>query len=100
MISAFVFINIALNSMLILYAQTNFLNEGIGAAIATLIFELYIMAADLILVTSEMFKRFSYVLPAKLILAGMVMGGSLKLAENGYQLVHDKYEWSIGGKTC
>lgn len=74
-----IFINIGLNYFFIPYTQLTYGNGGIGAAIATLITELYIMVAAIVMIPRDILREINLRLLAKLGIAGVLMGGVLKL---------------------
>ena len=69
-----IFINVAINWMLIPYTQLIYLNGGIGAAIATLFTEIFVMIAALSLLPREYLKTFKFSYLIKPFLATIVMG--------------------------
>lgn len=68
-----VLLNIGLNFLLIPYSQQMMGNGGIGAAITTLITEVFIMVCAIIMLPTGHFKNFKLSIPIKCIFAGLVM---------------------------
>ena len=69
-----IFVNVITNFYLIPYTQMHYLNGGIGAAIATLITELFIMIAAVALLPREYFRQLQPVTIFKIAVCGAVMG--------------------------
>lgn len=68
-----IFVNIISNYFLILYTQTYYLNGGIGAAVATLITETFIMTAAVILLPGDYLRGLQPVPLLKIICCGGIM---------------------------
>lgn len=68
-----IFVNIGLNFFLIPFTQTHMGNGGIGAGIATLITELFIMIMMLHEMSSEILRECSVTVQLKAISAGIIM---------------------------
>jgi len=68
-----IIINVSSNLLLIPYTQAAFLNGGIGAAIATLITELFVMASALYLLPKTYFKTLHFSHFAKPAMATITM---------------------------
>jgi O-antigen/teichoic acid export membrane protein len=75
-----VFLNPLLNYYMIPYSQTHFGNGGIGAAIATIVTEFYVLMCAVKLMPKSIFLRSSIEVPMKSIAAGTVMVGSIWVA--------------------
>lgn len=74
-----IFINIGANYLLIPYTQSVFANGGIGAAVATCITELFVMASALYLLPGGYFKTFKTAFLVKPLAAGIAMMGFVVL---------------------
>lgn len=72
-----ILLNVGLNYVGIPYAQMMWDNGGIGAALTTIVTELFIMASVFGLLPGKYFRGFRISLPARCILSGMVMFGSI-----------------------
>jgi O-antigen/teichoic acid export membrane protein len=79
---AAVLINISLNLVLIPYTQSRYGNGGIGAALATLITEFYVMVSAVLILPKELFSPASVPIALKSLAAGAVMGGSIWLLKS------------------
>ncbi len=74
-----IFVNIGVNFLLIPYTQASFGNGGIGAAVATLFTELFVMFCALFLVPSTYLKPFKAEYLIKPATASLVMVGAIYL---------------------
>lgn len=72
-----IFINVALNLFAIPYTQSKFGNGGIGAAIATIITEYFVMVCALLILPKEILGNARSSQTIKALVAGMVMGLTL-----------------------
>ncbi len=70
-----VFVNITLNYFMIPYTQTEYGNGGIGAAIATIITEFFVMVSAISILPKELFSPSSVIISLKAIAGGLLMGG-------------------------
>ncbi len=68
-----IFINVGANLLLIPYTQTTFMNGGIGAAVATLITELFVMVSAIYLLPAGYLRSFRLSYLTKPALATVVM---------------------------
>lgn len=80
-----IFINISANSLLIPYTQQAFLNGGIGAAIATLFTEIFVMVSAFYLLPKDYLQTFksSYIIKPVLATIFMVLPVLLLLSYTG-----------------
>ncbi len=80
-----IFINISVNYLLIPYTQQVFLNGGIGAAVATLITEIFVMLSAFYLIPNEYLQTFktSYIVKPALATIIMVLPVVLLLSYTG-----------------
>jgi O-antigen/teichoic acid export membrane protein len=72
-----IFLNIGVNYLLIPMTQTAYLNGGIGAAVATLITELFMFVSALYLLPSGYLTKFRFSYLGKPMLAGATMGAMI-----------------------
>lgn len=72
-----VLLNVGLNYLLIPYAQQNWANGAVGAAVTTLLTELFIMGAAFIMLPRQYFKNYDIWIPLKGVAAGLVMAAAL-----------------------
>lgn len=72
-----ILLNIALNFLLIGYTQEQMGNGGIGAAITTIITELFILVAALFMLPKSYFREFDYLMPVKCIGSGVAMSAMI-----------------------
>lgn len=79
-----IFVNVGLNYFLIPYTQTNFGNGGIGAAIATIITEYFILIAALIILPKNMFDKSLPIVSLKAIAIGIVLAVILWIMNQYY----------------
>jgi O-antigen/teichoic acid export membrane protein len=68
-----VFVNIGLNSFMIPYTQANYNNGGIGAAVATIITEFFILASALHILPKSIFEKSLNQLVFKTLIAGVIL---------------------------
>ncbi|HKJ66914.1 MAG TPA: flippase, partial [bacterium] len=73
------FLNIGINLVLIPLAQANFGNGGIGAAITTLLTEVFILVMALVLVPKMYFRGYTFATPLKIIINGVILTWFLTL---------------------
>jgi O-antigen/teichoic acid export membrane protein len=74
-----VVVNVVLNFLLIPYTQAHYGNGGIGAALATLVTEFYVMVSAVLILPKELFSPSSVPVSLKSIAAGALMGGVIWL---------------------
>lgn len=74
-----ILINVTLNYFMIPYTQSAYGNGGIGAALATLITEFFIMMTAISILPKELFSPSSVPISLKAIGAGILMGGAIWL---------------------
>lgn len=74
-----IFVNVGLNLMFIPYAQQHYANGGMGAAVATIITEFFVMGSAIKLLPSYIITGINYVVPIKSIGSGVIMIASLFL---------------------
>lgn len=86
-----IFVNVLLNVFLIPWFQFHTGNGGIGAAIATLLTEMFVMVGALILMPKDIFKNTSIVPQFKVLVAGAGMALCL------YALLGSSIHWTIQG---
>lgn len=72
-----ILLNVALNYLAIPYAQQGYGNGGLGAAVATIVTELFIMVAALTLLPTKNFKGFNAWIPVKSVFSGAAMFASI-----------------------
>ncbi len=72
-----ILLNIGLNYLMIPYTDIHMGNGGIGAAISTLITELFIMIAALLMLTRNHFRHFDIMEPVKAGVSGILMAGAI-----------------------
>lgn len=70
---AAILLNIGLNYLTIPYAQQLWANGGVGAALTTIVTELFIMIAAFSLLPGKYFRGFKISLPLRSIASGMIM---------------------------
>lgn len=78
---AAVFVNPLLNYFLIPYTQTNYGNGGLGAAVATIITEFFVLVGALSIMPGTALNASSIAVPLKTIGGGMVMGACMWIAD-------------------
>ncbi len=72
-------INVVLNYFMIPYTQLKYGNGGIGAALATLITEFYIMMTAIYILPKELFSSSSVPVALKALAGGIIMGAAIWL---------------------
>lgn len=75
-----VFLNPLINYYMIPYSQTHFGNGGIGAAIATIVTEFFVLMCAVNLMPKSIFQQSSIGVPMKSIASGVAMAGSIWIA--------------------
>jgi len=75
-----VFLNPLLNFFLIPYTQVHHGNGGIGAAIATILTEFFILCGALFIMPGSMLQRASIAVPLKTIVGGIMMSACIWVA--------------------
>ncbi|MEX0780801.1 MAG: flippase [Balneolales bacterium] len=83
---AAVILNIGLNYLMIPIFEAEFGNGGVGAAVTTLLTEIFIMVSAVILLWDKFFKDFNYMMPLKCLNCGIIMTGIIW--GGGYLDVH------------
>lgn len=72
-----ILLNIVLNFFLIPYSQELMGNGGLGAAVTTILTELFILAAGLMMLPKSYFRQFEFSIIVKCMGSGVVMGGMI-----------------------
>jgi O-antigen/teichoic acid export membrane protein len=78
-----IFVNVALNYFMIPYSQKYLGNGGIGAAVATIITELFVMICAIFLLHRDALENWHAAVFLKVMIAGLLMAGSLWLIPSG-----------------